>query len=60
MLEAPDHRVPQRRLGGVAQLHDRPVFDEETGERGRLGKVAAAIGAQIQHQPADRARLEVP
>src|SRR5262249_4125000 len=30
----------------VLQLHDRPVIDEEAGERGRLRQIASAVATQ--------------
>ena len=45
--------------GGVLQLHDRAVVDEQAGERGGLGQVAAAVVAQVEHQAVDVLGLEL-
>src|SRR5579872_129945 len=45
--------------GGVLELHDRPLVDEQAGERRRLGQIAATVAAQIEDQAVDTAALEL-
>ena len=36
--------------GGVLELHDRAAIDEQAGEGGRFGQIAAAVVTQVEHE----------
>ena len=45
--------------GGDLELHHRALVDEQAGERGGFGQIAAAIAAQVEHQAVDLLGLAV-